>query len=234
MFTFSQMVDDIVSETKRPDLVSDISRYLNQTIRECHFTSDRNAAIFFKDNFKESQITATTANGQQWEVPNLTTFQKIAAVMYPAQASRLGHPIWPVETTPGRHIHELCHYFYQVGSVFIFSGYGGVGDKINLGWYEFPPSLKYFPAANRPASYDEIDGWTYQPTITTDEDKEAARLVTTNWLLMRWNTVIGEGVRAKVYKRIADTERARTSYSLYAQLRQGLFTSEEADMGGPR
>ena len=46
MTTFSQLVDSVVSETKRPDLVSEIATYLNQTIREVHFSADRNAALF--------------------------------------------------------------------------------------------------------------------------------------------------------------------------------------------
>ncbi len=49
---------------------------------------------------------------------------------------------------------------------------------------------------------------------------------------MRWSMVVEEGLRAKIYKRISDTERARTAYSLYAQQRQGLITSERADNGG--
>jgi hypothetical protein len=49
---------------------------------------------------------------------------------------------------------------------------------------------------------------------------------------MRWSDVISEGVRAKLFKRVSDTERARNCYSLYGQLRQGLMTSEVADVGG--
>jgi hypothetical protein len=49
---------------------------------------------------------------------------------------------------------------------------------------------------------------------------------------MRWSDVLREGLRAKVYKRISDQLRAQTSYSLYSQLRQGLFTSEVAELQG--
>jgi hypothetical protein len=125
-------------------------------------------------------------------------------------------------------------YFYQVGQEFVFSGYGGLNANIALGYFAFPPSLKYKAAAVRPAEYDIELGWTYHEDIITDEDEEAARLVSTNWLLMRWSDVISEGVRAKLFKRVSDTERARNCYSLYGQLRQGLITSEVADMGGPR
>lgn len=232
MFTLSQMVDEIVSETKRPDLVSEIVRYANQTIRDCHFSTDRNAAIFYRDNFYESLVTATAESGFSWTPNNPTTFQKMAGVKYPSEVTRLGEPIWAEETTPGRHLNELCHYYYQVGASFVFAGYGGLGAQIALGYFAFPPSLKYYSPAARLASYDPESGWSYLDGVDTEELQEAARLVSTNWLFLRWSDVISEGIRAKVYKRISDTERARNSYSLYGQLRQGLLSSETAVVSG--
>ena len=234
MFTLSQMVDDIVSEVKRPDLTSEIVRYVNQTIRECHFSTDRQAAIFYRDNFNEELLTADVESGFTWTLPNPTIFQKMAGVKYPAKFDMAGNEIWAIETTPGRHLRDLEFYFYQVGQTFVFSGYGGINANIALGYFAFPSSLKYYSVASRPAEYDAETGWTYNSAIITDEDKEAARLVSTNWLLMRWSDVVSEGVRAKLFKRVSDTERARNCYSLYGQLRQGLMSSEVADVGGIR
>lgn len=234
MFTFSQMVDEIASEVKRPDLTSEIARYVNQTIRECHFSTDRQAAIFYRENFNEVLLTATSEEGFSWTLPNPTTFQKMAGVKYPGRYDVRGGEIWATETIPGRHLNDMTNYFYQVGREFVFSGYNGLNANIAVGYFAFPPSLKYYTPANRPASYDVVDGWTYHESIVTEEDEEAARLLTTNWLLMRWSDVVSEGVRAKVFKRVSDTERARNCYSLYGQLRQGLMTSEVADVGGPR
>ena len=228
------MVDDIVSEVKRPDLTSEISRYVNQTIRECHFSTDRQAAIFYRDNFNELLLTATSESGQTWTMPNPTTFQKMAGVKYPGQYDSNGKPIWATETVPGRHLNQMCHYYYQVGADFVFSGYGGINGQIAMGYFAFPASLKYKSVATRPAWYDPETGWHYHEDIITDEDKAAARLVCANWLLLRWSDVVSEGVRAKVFKRVSDTERARNCYSLYGQLRQGLMTSEVADVGGIR
>lgn len=232
MTTFSQLVDEIVSETKRPDLVSEIARYLNQTIREVHFTSDKNAAIFYIENFKELLLTSDSENGYSWAIPNPANFQKMMAVKFATVYDRDSNNVWPRETTPGRHLSGMDTYFYRVGGSFVFSGYGGNNGQIGIAYYEFPPSLKYKVVAARPASYDVEDGWTYAVGVTTPELQEAARLLTTNWLLLRWSTVIGEGLRAKVYKRLSDTERARTCYSLYGSLRQGLFTSETAELDG--
>jgi hypothetical protein len=231
MTTFSQLVDSIVSETKRPDLVSEIATYLNQTIREVHFTPDRGAALFFSENFRESLLTATSDESYTWDIPNPGTFQKMLLVKYSSLFDRQGNDVFAAETIPGRHLAALDYYFYRVGGTFVFSGFGGLNSQIAIGWYEFPPSLKYKTPALREAWYDSEIGWEYHPDVNTPELQAAAQILTTNWLLMRWHDVIAEGVRAKVYKRLSDTERARTSYSLYGSLRQGLWTSETAETG---
>lgn len=228
MYTLSQMVDDMVAETKRPDLAVEITRYVNQTVRECHFSADRNAALFFTENFREEGIVADTESGFTWTIPEPTTFQKMVGVRYGLAFDDDGNQIWARETVPGRHLNGMERFFYRVGSVFVFAGYGGLNGTISLAWYEFPRALKYKSAASRPAEYDIESGWTYHASVTTPELEEAARELSTNWLLLRWNDVIAEGVRAKLYKRVSDTERARTSYSLYQSLRQGLWTSEIA------
>lgn len=226
MTTFSQLVDKLVSETKRPDLVSDIATYLNQTIREVHFTPDRGASLLYMDNFRESQLTANVETGFTWDLPNPGTFQKMQVVGYPSVYDRLGNDVYAEEVVPGRHLAEKTNYFYRVGQTFVFSGYGGVDSLVNVGWFEFPRSLKYYTPATRPAEYDVELGWTYPPEVNTPELEAAAQTLTSNWLLMRWEEVLAEGLRAKVYKRTSDTERARTCYSLYGSLRQGLWTSE--------
>lgn len=228
-FTFSQMVDGMVSELKRPDLSSEIATYVNQTVREMHFTEDRNAALFFRENFNELLLTSNLESGLVWEIPSPTVFQKLTGVQYLNVFDDDGQPVWPRETTPGRHLQGMTQFFYRVGSTYVFSGYGGLNSQIALGWYEFPRSLKYKTVAARPASFDIESGWTYDPSITTPEQQEAARILSTNWIIQRWNDVVEEGVRAKVYKRVGDTERARTCYSLYQSLRHGFWTSETAE-----
>ncbi len=230
MYTFSQMVDEMVSETKRPDLVSEIARYVNQTIREVHFDPERNVALFFPENLREVQIVATSEYGQAWEIPNPQTFQQMLGVALPARFDGRGQAIWSKETSPGRHLNDLEYFHYRVGGSYVFSGYGGIGGIINLAYYEYPRSHKYFTAPTRPAQYDPDEGWTYAAGVTTPELQEAARIITTNWLLMRWSDVISEGVRAKLYKRLSDTERARTCYSMFKSLAKGLWTSETASL----
>lgn len=232
MYTFSQLVDEIVAECKRPDLHSDIQRYLNQTIREVHFTEDRGAALFFKENFREEQITSLVEAALTWEIPEPTTFQKMAGVRYNMIWDDDGNQVWANESSPGRHLNGKTVFFYRVGSTYVFAGFGGINATVDLAWYEFPRSLKYKAPDVRPASYDPETGWTYGAGIVTDEQKLGARELSTNWLLMRWNQVLAEGLRAKVYKRVSDDSRSRTCYSMYQSLRHGLWTSEQAEFYG--
>jgi len=226
MTTFSQLVDSIVSECKRPDLHSDIQRYLNQTIREVHFSEDRNAILKYAMNFREELVTATLEAAQTWNVPNPANFQQMESVKYFDSLDSDGDPIWANLVVPNRNLNGLRGFYYRVADCFVFSGYGGIGARIGLGWYEFPRSLTYKVEAARPASYSDESGWTYADGIVTDEEKEGARELTSNWLLLRWKDVLAEGLRAKVYKRLSDDTRSRTCYSLYQSLRHGLWTAE--------
>lgn len=232
MTTFSQMVDEAVFESKRPDMLTEIATYLNQTIREVHFRPDLNAPLTYRENFKESQITADRADGMTWELPNPALFQRFAGIRFPNVWTRDGKQVWAPEKVPGPHVDPYSPFYYRIGSSIVFANYGGDLAKIDLGWFEFPNRLKYLPAAQRPAQYDDFEGWEYAPSVTTPEQQAAAREQTSNWLLLRWHDVLMEGVRAKIYKRVSDDVRQRTSYSLYQQLRQGLWISETVELGG--
>lgn len=224
--TFSQLVDKMSLELKRPDLATEIGTYLNQTIRELHFEPTRGNVVHFAENLREDQLTANVSVGFSWMIPNPSVFQALTAVQY-ATSWDQGQQIWPKMIQPGRVAAGLVNFYYRSGQNFYFAGYGGLNALINLAWHEYPRGLKYYPPDTRPASYDEDDGWTYLPVYDVDEStRKQAQLLTQNWLLDRWDMIIEEGLRAKVYKRISDDARSKTSYSLYSQLRQGLYTSE--------
>lgn len=232
MTTFSQLVDSIILECRRPDLASEIVSYVNQTIRELHFAPQTGNAILYRSNLIEDQLTATTDDSYSWTIPRPQIFQCPAAAMYPGVYDG-GEAVYPVERVPGRNLRGQSFYYYRAGNYISFVGYGRVDSKINFAWYEYPKRLKYQMASEREATWDDESGWTYADPQPADEDEEVliqARV--TNWLLLRWADVVAEGIRAKVYKRVADEVRARTSYSLYSQLRQGLFTSESTTQDG--
>ena len=125
--------------------------------------------------------------------------------------------------------------YQKVGDRVIFRGYGGTNGVISISYYQYPKALKYYALALRPASWDEESGYTYLDTYDVDDTtRDNARALTTNWLLERWDMVLSEGLRAKVYKRLGDENRARLCYSSYMQLRTGLINSELIDLGGVR
>jgi hypothetical protein len=232
MTTFSQLVDSAVLEAKRPDLRQEIANYLNQTIRELHFEPKNNSVIFYSENLVEELLVANVESGFGWDIPLPADFQKMAVVKYLTQWLD-GQQVFPREITPSRGMGQYTHFFYRAGGRFNFSEYGGVNAQIALAYFRFPRRLLYKPSgATRYAEYNPEDGWTYPSGANTPEAQLAARTLSSNWLLMRWVDVVAEGLRAKIYKRLSDDPRARTSYSLYASLRNGVYTSEVADIGG--
>lgn len=232
MTTFSQIVDSIVLECRRPDMVTQIATYLNQTIKELHFDPAMNQAILFRENLREAVIISQVEAGLTWAIPDETVFQAMGFVRYDSVYDGGGRGVVPPEMTPSRGMNQLDNFYYRAGYEYAFSGFGGVGGQVSLAYYEFPRTLKYKLPAVREASYDVESGWTYLPGIVTAEDKLAARSLNSNWLTRRWSEFVEEGVRAKLYKRLSDTERARTSYSMYQGFRASLVSSETADLGG--
>lgn len=232
MTTFSQLVDDMVLETKRPDMRAEIASYLNQTIRECMMDPETNAAVLLRENYREVAVQATSDLGFRWDVPRLDLLQAIDKVRFASVWVDNQNP-YAESVTPGPKMTAACHAYQYGGGSLIFKGYGGLNAWIQISYYEFPRHLKYFAPSQTPAVWDDDAGWTYgADVILGDPDSElAARERSTNWLLMRWKTVVAEGLRAKIYKRLSDDTRARTCYSLYQSLRRGLITSEQAITG---
>ena len=231
MATFSQIIDEMIQETKRPDLLSEICAYLNQTVMEIHYQPSSGNIILYRANRHEIQITATGDTKVVWDIPNPATFIGVEAVRYPCILDAAGDPVFPREVNPGIAMNRELYKYMRSGDSYVFSGYGGVGSLIDVCYQARPGRLKYLPLAQRPAVFDDMDGWQYADSVVTEEEQEIARAATANWILLRYHDLVTEGVRSKVYKRLSDTERARTSYSLYMSLRQGLFTAESVGRG---
>lgn len=232
MTTFSQLVDDMVAETRRPDMRTELTRYLNQSLRECHTEPERGNVVFFKSNYQETQLTATSDTGYLWSIPNPATFQGIGAVRFDSVWVD-GDPVYAKEVLPGPRLNQVDYAFQRAGSAVSFKGYGGLNALISIAYYEFTPKLKYFAEADRPATWDDVTGWSYHVDYDIDDDTRAtARELSGNWLLDRWDTVLEEGVRAKVYKRLSDDTRQRTAYSLFMQQRKGIIGAEGAELLG--
>jgi len=225
MTTFSQLVDELVLETRMANMTREIASYLNQTIREVHFDPQTNAILYFRDNYREEQIIADSESGSSWTVPRPELLQDVSLVRYDSVIID-GEMTYAEEYTTRMGRNRPCYSYMRAGSKVFFSSYGGLNARISLAYFEYPPPLTYMARNQRPCEYD-LFGFNYaEEYATTEEAQTQAQLVCTNWLLMRWRTVIEEGLRAKIYKRLSDDARSRTCYSQFQALRRGLMTAE--------
>lgn len=231
MTTYSQLIDSMVAETKRPDMLVEIESYLAQTIRECQMDPESNAAVLLRENYQEAQVVAAAATGFSWSIPRPGLFQAMDKVRYD-NVWVDGRQQYARQLMPGPRMADSDYvYQYSAGTV-VFKGYGGLNAVISLSWYEYTPGHKYYASAAAPATWDDESGWTYHEDYDVDDATRAtARRLVSDWLTLRWATVLREGLRAKVYKRLSDDNRARLCYSLYQSLRRGLITSEQAITG---
>lgn len=227
MTTFSQLVDEIAIQLQRPDRIAFIASQLNLTLREVFFT-DRNTPAYYHAARVEEQITSAVDSQLVWTPANPQIFQAIETMRFDDVFEIDGRPIYATAVNPGRIVNDLIHFYYQTGDSIAISGFGGIGSKVSISYFQYVPALKYYPDdVNRPASYDIETGWSYPAGTTGNPVLEAAaRLKTSNWLLLKWGETIAEGVRAKAFKHASDEARARVSFSLFQNLRATLYRAE--------
>lgn len=227
MTTFSQLVDAMVLEHLRPDLLTTIVSYVNQTIREVHMNEKSGLPIYFESNRDEDEITVLELPAL-WPIPSVPRFQAVEAIFY-SDINVYAKRRAPIKT-------QLEHTFgsafwYRTGAQIALSGVVE-GSTVKISWFDYPRQLAYYTAANRPAVWNvESQTFSYHADYnSTDELKETARELSTNWLLQRWEMTIMQGVRNKIHARLGEPERAKTSYSLYSALRMQLVNSESMEL----
>lgn len=234
MYSFSQIIDDIVEELIRPDLIPAMGNYLNLSTREMHFTMDAQnpTPIGFKSNLQELEVIANADNGFTWDILTPRLFQMMEAVWY-ANYGR-----YATERRPSsiRQFDESVDGgqfgWYRSGDTLAFINYGGNWATIQLAWFEFLPNLRYYLPADRPAYWDdETQSWLYKANYDINPTTRATALaLSTNWMLQRWRDVMMQGIRSKVWARLGDDVRMRTAYSAYQALRPALINSETFNM----
>jgi hypothetical protein len=226
MTTFSQIVDDIVAETLRLDLLGVIADYLRQTIRDMHIDSVTKMPAFYPDNRKEVQVILSgvgTENVYVWPIPKATLFQQMEAVYYRA------YGVYSLEKKPSiakvnRGVDPNSRYYwYRAGSNICMANPGKDGQLVDVSWFEYLGSLAYYAKALNPAIYDlASDSYVIANGYTNDQ----ALALSTNWMIQRHADTLKEGVRAKIYKRLADMDRARLCYSQFETARSAIINTE--------
>lgn len=212
---FSEIVDDVVALSGRPDRRADIVKYVNATIRECQ------CLAFFARDLIEDQLTSN-ADPFIWTPP--ITFRKMRTVRY--EDGR-----FPVLRPPGLRTEDVPArangYYYQATTYFVFADVMRM-SKIDIAYYRYLPRLLYYEPGARPATYDPATGeWSYL-SASTPEAQEKARELVSNWLMFEWNHLITEGALAKLYKLLGD-QRMVATYSLYKSFQNDLMSGEVSE-----
>lgn len=227
MSTFSQIVDELKLELLRPDFEAVISDYLNQTIRELHARRQTGNPVLYDANRQELEVLIESLPAT-WAIPSVPKFQALETVYFKERG------VYALKRHPSRAFENGLNsddpYWYRSGPVIAFNGILE-GETAKLSYFEFPARLQYYATALRPATYNfETESYTYLPSYdVSDTTRENARNLVTNWLLLRWSSVLKEGVRAKVYKRLGEKERAGMCFSAFEAQRGGLLSSETFD-----
>lgn len=231
MTTVSQLVDRVAREVVRPDALTLLPGYLNQTIRELHTHAQSNMPVFYDDNRQEDRIQVSVVDDLTgafvWTMPRPTLLQNIESVYYESigKYARKGNP----KTSMQRSIFNIdsAYFWYRVGNSIAFAKTGGVGAFIRVSWHEYPRAVAYqsFKDSNR-IEFKESLG-RYVLVNQDDATPTAEQLATvTNWVIQRHEEMLAEGMRAKMYKRMGDDGRARTHYSQYETSRLGVQNNE--------
>lgn len=231
MTTFSQIVDALVLELVRPDLRDSIARYLNQTLREVHFDEKTEMPVMYGSNRLEEDVTFPT-DPAVWSIPSIPRFQSLETIYLPSHREY-------ARQRPLRRIFDdedkTRFFWYRTGPSIAIGGIAPV-KAAKISWFEFVGNLHFYKSGQRPVTFSEATGaWEYHNVNGTDwgatpESRLAALELSTNWLLLRWEESIKAGVRNKVYIRLGEDVRARTTYSIYSTARKQIINSESLNI----
>lgn len=219
--SFSALVDRVILETGRQSSLLSVIQYVNLTVREM-----QSLGLFAKDLLEEEEV----ATGSPHIYTRPRNFRSLRAAKY----DQLQY--YPKMIRPGRAVQNLTAYFYAADNYYAFHGVAE-GESIFLANYYWAKPLRYFgrlgttttgfiggPYDIRPAYFNtDDDTWYYLNAGETayvddlaDDDEELSRRQNAmNWILDEWWDVVGEGVKAKVFKQFKD-ERAGAAYAAYA------------------
>lgn len=233
MYTHSQLVDELVAELMRPDLQAASSNYLNQTIRELHATTDSPPIpVGFVGNLGEDALTADADEGFSYALENPYRFQMIESVYY-VQYGRYATERKPSSIRAFDGSVDGAEYgYYRSGNQIFFSNYGGDGAQILIAWFDHIQRQSYYEPGARPCEWDnDTESFTFNTVGSIDYNstpalQQKALDLCTNWMIQRWADTLLQGVRSKIWARIADDVRGKTAYSAYQSLRPQLIQTE--------
>lgn len=250
---FSELVDEAVSRSRRPDKQADIASYANQTLRELQ--SMKNGA--FTKDLVETSVTVgpTDATPFIWSRPE--HFRIMRAVAYQSYMGSVGR-VWPKFLRIGKRQDEHDYYYYGAADYFVFAGVGGPTNNprsgglaqfgpitIELGYYVKFRRYQYYIIGLRPAVYSrDAESWSFNlvnipdpppdvsdipsllpPNNTFNTQQQYAIYLVSNWLLKDYYDTVLEGTLAKLFKSVGDA-RAPSSFALFKSMEDNLVADE--------
>lgn len=223
MPTFSQVVDQVVQERKRPDLIWDAAAWLRADIRRLHSAPNSGSNTVFEANRHEALVTVGGSEPYLWKIPSATRFQLLEA----AWNDRAG--LYHVERAPSVNREENREPFYRyswyrTGPSIAFSG-TLEHDVLRLSYFMFPKDLRYKLPADRITQYD-YDTDTYVRISDGAPASESELETETHWMLQRWSAVLEQGLRSAVYRNLGDFDRSRLAYSAFESDRLAMWQQE--------
>lgn len=225
MTTFSQLVDDMTTELLRPDLRTAVAAYVNQTVRELHFRPNGAAPILYDANRNEDDLAINTDTTWLWTIPSVTRFQDVEAIYLDDIGRYIPRKNPRISLEPSfEPFADL--YWYRGGNTIAINGVAN-GWTGKISYFLFPQTLAYQAAAARVVTFDAATD-SYNLVGGGGSPSQAQLDAATHWMLQRWDTVIRESVRSKMWKRLGDGDRARMSFSAYEAMRLALWQSEPA------
>jgi hypothetical protein len=232
MYTFSQLIDELVAESLRPDQRAVMANGLNQTIRELHFTPEH-IPVGFAANLIEEVLVADVEDGFTYALTDPRLFQMMESVWYPTLGA---YATMRKPSSMHAFVGEIGGQefsWYRTGDSIAYSNYGGLDAEIHLAWFSYLPRLRYYGTGEtRPAVWnDDTQEFDFAAEYDSTPELQAEALsLTTNWMIQRWWDTLAQGVRAKLYARLADDVRMKQAYSSFEQGRPNLVNAETYDM----
>lgn len=222
MRTFSQIIDEMIDELKRPDMRATLVSYLNTTVRELHKRSSGGIAVHYGENRVETtyEITETPI---VWEIPSPQQFQDLETIYVPTRGvyltkSKPGVALRPSDNPLDR------FYYYRTGPAFALAGLE-VGESVNISYFAYPPRLEYAAVADRVCWYDpSVESYVVADSWAGTDAEAKAKV--TNWLLERYGDELREGVRVKIYRRLNNPEQASQSHLTFEAAKMAIQLAE--------
>lgn len=212
---FSELVDTLVHTTGRPDCAADLSRALNEVMRNLSKRSD------FDDDAIEEVVNVPGGRGAvQWE-PSVGRLR-----MRREEFIIDGCGCTPTRVNPSRRINKIPGpYYYQSGQTYIFDR---VCSPLRIYYFAYRPWLIYYKRGERPATFDIEKQMYVQADGVTEATEEQINLVS-NWMLERHNSYLEAATLNKFFGSKQDP-RQSAQYAImekeFADILRGEGTAE--------